>query len=63
MRKGASLHGVFVGSRTMFEAMNAAMTVNRIHPVIDRVFAFDEAVQAYEYQQSTGPFGKVVIRI
>ena len=63
LRKGASLHGIFVGSRVMFERMNAAIEANGLRPVIDRVFDFDDAVEAYRYQQSASLFGKVVIRI
>ncbi len=63
MRKGASLHGIFVGNRAMFERMNAAIEVNGLRPVVDRVFGFDEAADAYRYQQSASLFGKVVIRI
>jgi NADPH:quinone reductase-like Zn-dependent oxidoreductase len=62
MRKGASLHGIFVGSRAMFERMNAAIEANDIHPVIDKAFDFQQAPDAYRYQQ-TGAFGKVVIRV
>jgi NADPH:quinone reductase-like Zn-dependent oxidoreductase len=63
MRKGASLHGIFVASRAMFERMNTAIEVNGLQPVIDRVFDFEEAAEAYRYQQSASLFGKVVIRI
>ncbi len=63
MRKGASLHGIFVGSRANFEAMNAAIDVNGIKPVIDRVFPFAEAPAAYSHLKSGSHFGKVVIRI
>jgi NADPH:quinone reductase-like Zn-dependent oxidoreductase len=63
MRKGASIHGIFVGNRAMFERMNAAIEVNNLRPVIDQVFGFDEAADAYRYQQSPSLFGKVVIRI
>jgi NADPH:quinone reductase-like Zn-dependent oxidoreductase len=62
MRKGASLHGIFVGSRAMFERMNAAIETNDIRPVIDKVFEFGQAVEAFRYQQG-GAFGKVVIRV
>jgi NADPH:quinone reductase-like Zn-dependent oxidoreductase len=62
MRKGASLHGIFVGSRAMFERMNAAIEANDIRPVIDKVFEFGQAVDAFRYQQG-GAFGKVVIRV
>ena len=63
MFKGASLHGIFVGSRAMFEDMLAAMTVNRIKPIIDKVFPFEDAAEAYRYQMETKHFGKVVIRV
>jgi NADPH:quinone reductase-like Zn-dependent oxidoreductase len=63
MLKNASLRGVFVGSRAMFEQMNDAIAVNRMHPVVDRVFPFAEAADAYEYQRAGKHFGKVVIRI
>lgn len=63
MRKGASMHGIFVGNRAMFERMNVAIEVNGIMPVVDKVFAFEQAADAYRYQQSGAHFGKVVIRI
>jgi len=63
MRKGANLHGIFVGNRAMFERMNVAIEVNGLRPVIDRVFDFDQAADAFRYQQSASLFGKVVIRV
>lgn len=63
MFKSASLHGVFVGNRAMFEDMLMAMAVNRISPVIDKCFAFDDAAEAYRYQMEAKHFGKVVIRV
>jgi len=63
MLKGASLRGIFVGSAAMATALNRAIDATGIEPAIDRVFAFDEARQAYEYQSSPDLFGKVVIRV
>jgi NADPH:quinone reductase-like Zn-dependent oxidoreductase len=63
MLKGGSLHGVFVGTREMFEQMNAAIEVNRIKPVVDKVFPFDQAPDAYCHHASGNFMGKVVIRI
>jgi NADPH:quinone reductase-like Zn-dependent oxidoreductase len=63
MAKGGSLHGVFVGSRAMFEQLVRAVETNDIHPVIDRVFRFDESLAAFQYLQSQAHFGKVVISI
>jgi NADPH:quinone reductase-like Zn-dependent oxidoreductase len=63
MMKGASLRGIFVGSGVMAERLNACIDANGIKPVIDRVFPFEEAVEAYRYQASSALFGKVVIRV
>ena len=61
--KRASMCGIQVGSRDMFEAMVRAMEVAKLEPVIDRVFEFSEARAAYEYLASAKHFGKVVIKI
>jgi len=63
MRRGVLLRGIYVGSRQMFEAMNQAIAVHRIAPVIDRVFEFADAKAAYSHLQAQTHFGKVVIRI
>jgi len=47
----------------MFEAMNRAIGLHQLRPVIDRVFAFDEAHDALQYLESGAHFGKVVIRL
>ncbi|MCM2430710.1 zinc-dependent alcohol dehydrogenase family protein [Streptomyces sp. RKAG337] len=60
---GAALRTVAVGSRSQFLAMNRAMAVNRIHPVIDREFTFEEAPDAYRFYASGKAFGKVVITL
>jgi NADPH:quinone reductase-like Zn-dependent oxidoreductase len=59
--KNASIHGICVGSVEHFERLNRFVTTHRIHPVIDRHFAFDEAPAAYEHLKAAGHFGKVVI--
>jgi NADPH:quinone reductase-like Zn-dependent oxidoreductase len=61
--KALKLIGVFVGSRVMFEDMNAAIEKSRIMPVIDKTFGFSEVRQALEYMKSGGHFGKIVINI
>ncbi|MGH8138102.1 MAG: zinc-dependent alcohol dehydrogenase family protein [Steroidobacteraceae bacterium] len=62
MVKGAALHGIFVGNRSMLEELSAAIDVNGLKPVIDRVFDFGAAHEAFRHQRG-GAFGKVVIRI
>jgi len=58
-----TLTSIYVGSREDFEAMNAFIAQHRIKPVIDRVFAFEEAPAAFSYLESGSHFGKVVIRL
>lgn len=61
--KAIRVHGVYVGSVDMFEGLNRALEAHQIRPVIDRVFAFDEARAAYEHLASGKHFGKVVIKV
>ena len=61
LMKNIRVQGIFVGSRRMFEAMIQAIEVNTLQPVVDRVFPFDQAVEALKYLESGAHFGKVVI--
>jgi NADPH:quinone reductase-like Zn-dependent oxidoreductase len=63
MFKGGAIHGVYVGDRAMFLEMNRAIEANGIKPVVDRVFPFEQAIDAFKYQASGRMTGKVVIRI
>jgi NADPH:quinone reductase-like Zn-dependent oxidoreductase len=60
--KNIRVQGIFVGSREMFEAMNRAITLHQLKPVVDRVFGFAEALEALRYMESGAHFGKVAIR-
>lgn len=61
--KGVRIQGIYVGSREMFAAMNRAIVLHGIRPVIDRVFPFAEAHQAFRHLESGAHIGKVVITI
>lgn len=63
MARRANIQGISVGSTQMFEAMNRAISVNGIKPVIDKVFGFDDVKAAYQHMASGAHFGKIVIRI
>ncbi|MCP4392187.1 MAG: NAD(P)-dependent alcohol dehydrogenase [Gammaproteobacteria bacterium] len=63
MRKSIRLQGVYVGSQRMFEDMNAALSLNRVHPVIDQVFEFEDARAAYHAMRAAGHFGKLVVNV
>ena len=59
--RGMTLGSISVGSRVDFEAMNRAIALHRLRPLIERVFPFTEAQEAYRYFESRAHFGKVVI--
>jgi NADPH:quinone reductase-like Zn-dependent oxidoreductase len=61
--KRVNVQGIYVGSTQMFEAMNAAIAANRLKPVIDRVFGFDEVPAALRHMEAGAHFGKIVIRV
>jgi len=63
VHKSATVFGIYVGSREMFEGMNRALEQSRIRPVIDKVFPFESAREAYEYMAAGSHFGKVVIKV
>jgi NADPH:quinone reductase-like Zn-dependent oxidoreductase len=48
-RSVVTVRVVFAGSRGHFIEMNRAIAANRVRPVIDRVFPFDEAIEASSY--------------
>lgn len=62
LMKSVTLQGIFVGSREMFEAMNRAIALNGLKPIVDRVFPFAELPQALQHMESGAHFGKIVIR-
>jgi NADPH:quinone reductase-like Zn-dependent oxidoreductase len=56
------IQGLSVGHRHAFEDMIAAIEVNGVKPVIDRVYEWRDAPAAFEHLER-GAFGKVVISI
>jgi len=61
--KTIKLQGIFVGSRQMFEDMNAAISLYKLKPVVDKVFEFEQVPEALKYMESGAHFGKVAIAI
>ena len=57
------VQGILVGHRESFEAMNRAITLSGLRPVIDRVFPFEEAPAAFEHMAAGRHFGKIVVRL
>jgi NADPH:quinone reductase-like Zn-dependent oxidoreductase len=62
LMKSVRLQGILVGSRQMFEDMNSAIEANKLKPVIDKTFAFEEVREALKYMESGSHFGKIVVK-
>ena len=63
LTKSIHINGIYVGSRAMFERMNAGISANNLKPVIDRIFPFTEARAAFEHMQHGSHFGKIVLSL
>jgi NADPH:quinone reductase-like Zn-dependent oxidoreductase len=63
LMNGLRVQGIFVGSRQMFERMNATIALHQLRPVVDEVFSFAEARTAFERLASGQHFGKIALRI
>ncbi len=61
--RGLSADVIRVGSRADFVAMNRAIDLHRLNPVIDRVFSFDELPAALRHLQGQTHIGKIVVRM
>jgi NADPH:quinone reductase-like Zn-dependent oxidoreductase len=61
--RNARVRRIYVGSVSMFEAMNGALSLHRIRPVVDRTFRFEEARSALEHLESASHFGKVALTV
>lgn len=61
--KQLRVEGVYVGSTRMFEDMNRVLDQHKVKPIIDRVFPFEQAREAYQHLKSGAHFGKIVISI
>ncbi len=63
LTKSLRVFGIYVGSKAMQSRFHAALEAHDIKPIIDRVFDFDDANSAYEYQLSAKHFGKIVVSV
>jgi NADPH:quinone reductase-like Zn-dependent oxidoreductase len=63
MMSAGSMRGIFVGSAAMAKALNAAIDVNGIEPVIGARFGFEQAKEAYAHAWGPDSFAKTVIEL
>jgi NADPH:quinone reductase-like Zn-dependent oxidoreductase len=55
------VQGVYVGSRQMHEELARFTSIARITPVVDRVFDYTQAADAFRYFEAGKHFGKVAL--
>ena len=63
LMKTLRVQGIYVGSRTMLQESMEAFSAAGIKPVVDQVFPFEQAVDAFRALQAAGHFGKIVITL
>ena len=63
LQRSVILRGIVVGSRQMFEEMNRAICAHHLQPIIDSVFEFEDAADAFRRLRDATHAGKIVIRI
>ncbi|KAF9465606.1 hypothetical protein BDZ94DRAFT_1296380 [Collybia nuda] len=63
--KGIILRGIQIGSVAQFKDLTRVLSANpeETRPVIDKIFPFEEAKQAYAYLKSQAHVGKIVIKV
>jgi NADPH:quinone reductase-like Zn-dependent oxidoreductase len=57
------VQGIAVGSRERFEAMNRAIALHRVKPVIDGTFPLDKTADVFRRMERGAHFGKIVITL
>ena len=63
MMSAGTMRGIFVGSAAMAKALNAAVDVNGIEPLIGARFGFEQAKEAYAHAWGPESFAKTVIEL
>ncbi|KAI5369509.1 Putative GroES-like superfamily, alcohol dehydrogenase-like, NAD(P)-binding domain superfamily [Septoria linicola] len=63
LRRNVTIKGILNGPRDRFEEMCRFYAKHEIHPVVDKVFEFEQAKEGLQYLYSGGHFGKVVVKV
>lgn len=63
IRHAVTVRAESAGSRATFEQMNRAIDLNRVTPVVDRVYPVGEITRAFDRLAERGHFGKVVVTL
>lgn len=60
--RNARVESLTVGSRESFEKMNEFLVANELHPIVDAVFPWKKAAEAFHELEAGKVFGKIVLR-
>jgi NADPH:quinone reductase-like Zn-dependent oxidoreductase len=60
---GITLKGILVGGRSLQLKLMRCMDKNQLRPLIDKTFAWDDAISAFEYLRSAKHLGKIIINL
>lgn len=63
LTKNVRIRGILIGSVAQFKDFVTFVQTTGIKPVVDKVFEFEDAKLAYEYQWSQKHLGKVVVKV
>ncbi|KAL3452962.1 hypothetical protein BJX65DRAFT_158306 [Aspergillus insuetus] len=63
LRRNVTLKGIINGPKDRFEEMVAFYEKHNIKPVVNRVFSFEDAPDAFKFLANGSHFGKVVIKV
>jgi NADPH:quinone reductase-like Zn-dependent oxidoreductase len=63
LHKQVRLRGVYVGARSHFDEMNAAIALHKLQPVVDQVFTLESFPDALRRMEAASHFGKLVVRV
>lgn len=60
---GITIKGLLVGHRSLQLKLNRCLEKNKIKPIIDKSFDFENAIKAFEYLRSANHLGKITINL
>lgn len=63
LRRNVTLKGIINGPKDRFEEAVKFYEKHQIQPVVNKVFSFEEANEAFRFLESGNHFGKVVVRV
>lgn len=63
LMRNVRIQGVIAGNRRQHHRMNAAVSLHKLRPVVDRVFELEDARAAFEHLQSGAHIGKIVLTL